>query len=174
MDNLCKLGWLCSEVLVNFKTGDELQSDERTQNSDPGSVAVLICNSSSSLDTDIRYYQTVDQMASPALFVYTLPNIVIGEICIRNGWKGENAFFITEYFEPSFLYEQVQLLLTDENNRTCICGWIELMGNEYKACMFAIEKHDDGQSINFTKRNIEKVFNNPANTVFENDIKITS
>lgn len=174
MDNLCKLGWLSAEVLVNFKTGEELQDGARIPNADPSSVAVLLINSSSSLDTDIRYYQTVDQMASPALFVYTLPNIVIGEICIRNGWKGENAFFISESFEPAFLYDQVRLMFSDEYNRTCICGWVELLGNDYKSCLFSVEKENDGQSINFTKRNIEKVFNNPANTFFENDIKITS
>jgi hypothetical protein len=161
-------------LLVNYKTGEDLQFREKYRDADPGSITILLCNASSSLDTDTRYYQTVDQMASPALFVYTLPNIVIGEICIRNGWKGENAFFITETFEPSFLYEQVHLLLSDENNRACICGWVEVMGNEYKVGMFAVEKEEEGQNVIFTKRNIEKIFNNPAQTVFGTDIKITS
>ena len=160
MDNLSKLGWLAAEVLVhiNEEAGTRLMNDPLF---DPASVAVLLCNSSSSLDTDLKYYQTVDQVASPALFVYTLPNIVIGEICIRNGWKGENAFFIAEKFESGMLEEQVKLMMTDPNNKTCICGWLELFGHEYRATLFAVEKKDMGANILFSERNIELIFNNP-------------
>lgn len=170
MDNLCKLGWLAAEVLMHVNTENE-PKEMGNQKPDPGSVSVLLCNASSSLDTDRRYFQTVNQMASPALFVYTLPNIVIGEICIRNGWKGENAFLITENFDAAFFYEQVRLLLSDEQNRICVCGWVELLGQEYKACLFAVEKVNGGQNINFTKKNIESVFNSPGKTIFKGQIK---
>lgn len=156
MDNLCKLGWLCSELLV---TGSEADKQQRLfTNLPPDAVTVLLCNSSSSLDTDHRYYDTVAQMASPALFVYTLPNIVIGEMCIRNEWKGENIFFVQDNFNAAFLEQQVQYLMKNQQNQACICGWVELIGNEYKAALFVVQRNDDGQNLIFTGENIKSNF----------------
>jgi hypothetical protein len=48
--------------------------------------------------TDDAFNNTITKefFPSPALFVYTLPNIVVGEISIRNKWQGENMVFIQE------------------------------------------------------------------------------
>jgi hypothetical protein len=48
--------------------------------------------------TDKAFNKTItnDFFPSPSLFVYTLPNIVVGEICIRNKWQGENMVFIQD------------------------------------------------------------------------------
>ena len=85
MDNLSKLGWLANEILLQNSFDKEKYNAE--------DVGIVLSNANSSLDNDIRYYETTKTMASPALFVYTLPNIVIGEISIRHHFKGENAFF---------------------------------------------------------------------------------
>ena len=85
MDRMCKLGLLGSEVLLSG-ISKSLESE---------STSVILSNSSSSLDTDFRYWDSVKNVASPSLFVYTLPNIVAGEICIRNGFKGETNFFVS-------------------------------------------------------------------------------
>ncbi len=51
------------------------------------------------LDTDVNYYRTViadkGNLASPALFAYTLPNCFLGEASIYYGFTGEN-FIINE------------------------------------------------------------------------------
>lgn len=83
MDALSKLGWLAAEVLLK---------DTAISSLAPEQTGMVLSNRSSSLDTDLRYYATVKDFASPALFVYTLPNIVMGEISIRHGFKGENTF----------------------------------------------------------------------------------
>ena len=85
MDNLSKLGFLGAEVLLD---GNMLTSYK------PEEVAVVLSNAHASLDTDIRYAESAKKMGSPGLFVYTLANIVAGEICIRHKLKGENAFFV--------------------------------------------------------------------------------
>ena len=95
MDNLSKLGWLANEVL--------LQNSFNRENYKPEDVGIVLSNANSSLDTDIKYYETAKTIASPAQFVYTLPNIVIGEISIRHGFKGENAFFISNSFDAAFI-----------------------------------------------------------------------
>ena len=80
MDNLGKLGLLASETLLK----DNFEKENYTAEE----VGLVLANSNSSLDDDIKYFDSVKDIASPSLFVYTLPNIVIGEICIRNHFKG--------------------------------------------------------------------------------------
>ncbi len=92
MDNHSKLGWLaCCELL--------LRQGFRSEDYRPEEVAVVLSNANASLDTDYKYFATVKEIASPAVFVYTLPNIMIGEICIRHQFKGENAFFVFEILQ---------------------------------------------------------------------------
>ena len=117
-----------------------------------------MANASSSLDTDIKYYETAKNIASPALFVYTLPNIVIGEICIRQGFKGENAFFIFDGFDAGFIEEYVKGLFNENILQCCICGWVELLDDQYKTVLFLIEKEKGEKGNLFTKENLNKIY----------------
>ena len=150
MDNLGKLGWLATEILLkdSFNTSDYK----------PQAVGIVLANASSSLDTDIKYYETAKDIASPALFVYTLPNIVIGEISIRHHFKGENAFFITEKFDAGFMEDYVSNLLNNNILQACICGWVELLDDQYKTVLFLVEKEKTGTGELFTKENLNKIY----------------
>ncbi len=150
MDNLSKLGWLANAVLL----ADSFLKD-RCQ---PGEIGIVLSNASSSLDTDIKYYETAKDIASPSLFVYTLPNIVTGEICIRHGFKGENAFFIFEEFDAEFIKQYVSNLINNNILQACVCGWVELLDEQYKTVLFLVEKDDAGQGIWFTKENLNKIY----------------
>lgn len=150
MDNLCKLGWLANEVLLM----DHFDREKYK----PEDVGIVLSNASSSLDTDIRYYETVKSIPSPALFVYTLPNIVIGEICIRHGFKGENGFFICTEFDAGFIEQYVSGLINNNILQACICGWVELLENSCKAVLFLVEKDKTGDSVIFTKENLFKIY----------------
>lgn len=149
MDHLSKLGWLASEVLLQKSFDKEKYA--------PQDVGIVLSNAHASLDTDIRYYETTRNMASPALFVYTLPNIVIGEISIRNFFKGENAFFITEDFDAGFIEQYVSNLIKNNILQCCICGWVDVLNNDYKATLFLIEKYKSTNSVNFTSDNLIKI-----------------
>ena len=150
MDNLSKLGWLAAEILLK----DSFESSKYR----PEEVAVVLANASSSLDTDIKYFETTKEMASPAVFVYTLPNIVMGEICIRHNFKGENAFFIAEQFDAGFIEQYVRLLFNNNILQAGICGWVELLGDQYKTVLFLAEKEERNGSVLFTKENINKIY----------------
>lgn len=160
MDNLSKLGFLASEVLLK----DSIE--EATYK--PEDVGVILNNASSSLDTDLKYFESAKDIASPALFVYTLPNIVIGEICIKHKFKGENAFFIFEAFDADFMQKYVSNLINNDTLQACVCGWVELLAEEYKAVLFLVEKESSlaagspGQknpsAIIFTKENLDKIY----------------
>ena len=149
MDNLSKLGWLAAEILLE---------DGRVKAYRPGEVGIVLANKSSSLDTDIKYYESTRTIASPALFVYTLPNIVMGEISIRHRLKGENALFVSDHFETGFIHEYVSGLFAEEAIQCCICGWIEFMGQSYETILYLVEKTNEGTKVPFTEESIKKLY----------------
>ena len=150
MDSLSKLGWLAAEVL--------LKGSFETAKYKPEDTGIVLSNANSSLDTDIKYYETAKDIASPALFVYTLPNIVIGEISIRRRFKGENAFFIADEFDAGFIEQYVSNLINNNILQSCICGWVDVMGEEFKAVLYLVEKNKNPDSVIFTKENLTKIY----------------
>jgi len=151
MDNLSKLGWLASEILLN----DTFEAGAYS----PEKIGVILANANSSLDDDIKYYESVKDVASPSLFVYTLPNIVIGEICIRNNFKGEHALFIQDKFDAGFIERQVDYLMDNDILDACVCGWLDFLDQEYKAALFLVEKNQSDTSLLFSKDNMNGIFN---------------
>lgn len=150
MDNLCKLGMIASETLLKPGFVPSVYN--------PEDIGVVLSNASSSLDTDIKYFETVNNIPSPSLFVYTLPNIVIGEICIRNGFKGENAFFVFNSFNANFMQQYVSNLLNTDILKVCICGWVELLADKYYTVLFLVEKMLNGENGTlFSMENIDKI-----------------
>jgi hypothetical protein len=145
MDVISKLGFLAAELVLKQKTIERYR---------PGAVGVVLSNSSSSLDTDIAHNETIkDRSAyfpSPSVFVYTLPNIVIGEICIRNKVKGENAFLISETFNSKLICDYVDELFDQDRVDACICGWVEVMGKNFNALLMLVEKAGQGDGMEGT------------------------
>lgn len=152
MDNLSKLGWLASEIL--------LKDNFEKNNYQPEEVGVVLANANSSLDNDLKYFNTIKDIPSPSVFVYTLPNIVIGEICIRNYFKGEHAFFIQESFDAEFIEQHVSYLLDQDILQACICGWVDVLEQGYKTVLFLVENKKNINSALFSAEIIGKIFNN--------------
>jgi hypothetical protein len=142
MDTLSKLGWLAAELLLQ-----DFPKDRYTLES----AGLVLSNANASLDTDVRYWETVKDMPSPAVFVYTLPNIVAGEICIRHQWKGENAFFISPFFDTSLTHWYVTDLLDRGRLDTCLCGWVDVRPEGGEAMLFLIEKEAGQTGVPFTE-----------------------
>jgi len=151
MDNLSKLGWLTADLLLqNTFNKDGYKSED---------VGIVIANANSSLDDDLKYYDTVADVASPSLFVYTLPNIVMGEISIRHRFKGEQAFFVQEAFNADFLYRQVSYLLDNDLVQACICGWVDVLRQDYRSVLFLVEKTKKGNAVLFSAESMDTIFN---------------
>lgn len=151
MDRLSKLGWLASEVLLRaagFRSGAYPAE----------TLGVVLTNASASLDTDRAYLESTNIQPSPALFVYTLPNIVVGEICIRNGFKGENAFFVFDRFDAVFLENYVNQLFENGLVQACLTGWVELLDERAEAVLFFVEKKETGAKPRFTVENLTKIY----------------
>lgn len=123
MDALSKLAFLAAEVLLK-------------ENPDP-QTALVFANRSSSLDTDLKYQESINDreqyFPSPAVFVYTLPNICTGEIAIRHQLLTENVFFVMENYDEQFLSAYAKILLDSGKATRVLCGWAEILGEEYEA-----------------------------------------
>ncbi|MBL0342729.1 MAG: 3-oxoacyl-ACP synthase [Bacteroidetes bacterium] len=152
MDNLSKLGLLATDILLN-----NMQLSKKYA---PYQIGVILSNRNSSLDTDIKYYNMVKKgVASPAVFVYSLPNIVIGEICIKQGIKGESTFFISDQYNIPQQVNYVNHLLETKVLDACICGWVELIEESYEAFFYLVEKNGGAGNKKHTTQQIEELYN---------------
>jgi hypothetical protein len=121
MDLMSKLGIVATEIIErNFPSKEE----------NPFLRSILLQNKQASLYADKKYAETLDTIPSPALFVYTLPNIVMGEIAIKYGYKGENTFFVAEKFNPSQLEEYGNILLSSNITTELLMGFIDFSDTE--------------------------------------------
>ncbi|WP_228438558.1 3-oxoacyl-ACP synthase [Chryseobacterium pennae] len=129
MDNLSKLAFLSAEMI--------LKEDE-----DHSRTALVFANRSSSLDTDFKYQESINSQEnyfpSPAVFVYTLPNICVGEISIKHKMQTENAFFVLDDFDENFLNDYAEQILQSEKADKVLCGWVELFQENYKAFVYLL------------------------------------
>jgi hypothetical protein len=136
MDPLCKLAFLAAETLLSGTQLTEVAASERT--------AIVFANRSSSLDTDRTYAGSIrdksNYFPSPGLFVYTLPNIMIGEISIRHQLKGENAFFVTPGYDADLLCSYTGELLDEGAADACLAGWVELGEYGYEAFLYLVAR----------------------------------
>lgn len=136
MDDLSKLGFITTAWLthtVNEFAGLPAESK-----------GIIMANRSSSLHTDIHYRRNLDGVgdkeASPAIFVYTLPNVMLGEICIYWKMKGENTFFIQREFDKAFLMQYAEIVMNEQGLRYCIVGWCDLLGDDFLSEFYLMER----------------------------------
>ena len=150
MDISSKLGFMATEMLLkDIRLVEEYK---------PEQVGLILSNAHASLDTDLRYFESTKTMASPALFVYTLPNIVAGEICIRNGIKGENAFFVTEKFDVSQMCNYIQTVMASDKTQACIAGWVDVMGSQHDVFLYLVEKKGRESAVAHTAAQVQKIY----------------
>ena len=116
MDTACKLGFLVAEMLVKEDPDRFVPREDR---------AVLVFSRSGSLADDKNYAESMKDFPSPALFVYTLPNTVTGEIAIRNKYAGETSAFVLEGFDPEQILDQIVLAFQDRMTRSVLAAWID-------------------------------------------------
>ena len=120
MDGLSKLGFLASELLMACEKEEQATNDEQW--------AVILFNHSSSIDTDRHYLASIqpeNYFPSPSLFVYTLPNIVTGEIAIRHHLHGETSFYSLASHNEQLMSQIQQAALSDEATQSLLTGWID-------------------------------------------------
>ena len=138
MDALCKLGFVASELLLGKEENRFAPREDR---------AIVFFNRSGSLNADTHYQATIQDpenfFPSPAAFVYTLPNIVTGEIAIRNKYYGETSFIVLEQADSAIMARQLLNAFHDSATQSILGGWINCDDDEhFDARLFIIERNE--------------------------------
>ena len=161
MDNLSKLAFLTAEILLkDYGLTARYPSEE---------IGMILQNSSSSLETDEKHQESISDRGnyfpSPSVFVYTLPNIMTGEIAIRHKIKGENAVFISEKPDAQAIFSLVDELFSKNRVSCCITGWVEAYHDRLSSCLMLVESEEKAKSftepeemIIFDPSTIERIF----------------
>lgn len=118
MDSLCKLGFITAELLLK-----DIPIDEKENG------AIILFNRNGSLITDRNYQETIQSIdnyfPSPSLFVYTLANIVTGEISIRHKIYGESSFYILDKEDEEEMGSIIESTFLTSSPSFILTGWVE-------------------------------------------------
>lgn len=130
MDGLSRLGFVASEILLNAEKGEtDVERREEEGERLLEERAIIFFNHSSSIASDRNYKESINDkdnyFPSPSIFVYTLPNIVTGEIAIRNHFHGETSFFILPNKDERMMEEILQASCRDAQSKSFLTGWID-------------------------------------------------
>ena len=127
MDGLSRLGFIASELLLQAEGRERfVPCDDR---------AVIFFNHSSSVSADRKYLESIADpenfFPSPSVFVYTLPNIVTGEIAIRNHYYGETSFYILPERSEQQMDNILRASSLDPATKSIVAGWLDYEDDDH-------------------------------------------
>ncbi len=132
MDTLSKLGFLLTEMLVRDEPDRFTFREDR---------AVLVFSREGCVANDRHYAESMKDFPSPALFVYTLPNIVSGEISIRNKWGGESSDYVLASYDEARIWDLVRQAFQDKCTQSALVAWIDCTSdNEWVTNAWLVDK----------------------------------
>ena len=138
MDDYSKLGFLAVEVLMKAVDVSTIEAK---------STGIVLSNNHSTLTTDQLFQDSIQSdetfFPSPSVFVYTLPNIMAGEIAIRHHFTGENAFFVSSLFDPDWHTFYINQQFESKKISACLSGWVEMDDQSLDAFVYFVEKGND-------------------------------
>jgi hypothetical protein len=139
MDDLSKLSLLCMELL------------KTSTNFDEGELSMVFANKSASTFTDNKYVSSLDKgMPSPSLFVYTLPNVSVGELTIKHSFHGSSSFYITETLSDLPIQELLQIEF-NKGYKVVLIGWVEKSEEEDFGLFFMFDNHSTKEDLALIK-----------------------
>lgn len=133
MDDYCKLGTTAVELLLS-KTGGLSQYN-------PYEIALVVNTDTGCIESDLAHLDNItadEYNSSPAIFVYTLPNVVAGEICIKNKFKGEGVTIVGKTEDPKKIIEE---FCCDANTKAAIYLYVDKCGNKFTAEAILFERN---------------------------------
>jgi len=136
MDELSKLGFIAAELLLKGEDENHAEREDR---------AVILFNRCSSICNDRKYQDTIsrpdDFFPSPSIFVYTLPNIVTGEIAIRHHYYGETAFYVLDEPDETLMRQVIAAAFADDTTTSVLTGWVDCETHDnFYAHIYVIDK----------------------------------
>lgn len=122
MDLLSKVAFLSAHFLQIEKNISNIDAFERA----------LLCNTNTgSEDVDKKFNNSRNLIPSPALFVYTLPNIFMGELAIKYKIKGEHVCYQVDREDANkFLENKVNHLFAKKEAKAVLWGTVNALHNK--------------------------------------------
>ena len=144
MDGLSRLGFIASELLLRCENderdGDIAAQEPALQGRDDR--AIVLCNHSSSIAADRKFLASI-AFPSPSVFVYTLPNIVTGEIAIRHQYRGETSFYILPERDEVLMHQLFNSAFSDEHTNSLLGGWLDYEDSQhFEAALWIAQRED--------------------------------
>ena len=162
MDTLSKVGFLASDLLINKLGITRLEGEEYTS-----ARAIVLFGTTASLCADSNYQETIQNednyYPSPALFVYTLPNIVTGEIAIRNHYRGETEFLVVERFDAAQMAFHIQCAFQDRTTESVLAGWVDSTDNDDFGSFFTLVDRENAKDSEWLAQQLNEIINNLKN-----------
>ncbi|MCR5709211.1 MAG: hypothetical protein K6G79_01880 [Bacteroidales bacterium] len=119
MDLYSRLAYAATGLLVK----------EAPAGCDPEDIALLFFTQNGSLLADRKHLSTFSNpqefYPSPAVFINTLPNVVLGEIAAKNCIKGETTLVMLPYRDESAIDRIIDATVTATRPSAVICGWVD-------------------------------------------------
>jgi hypothetical protein len=158
MDTLSKAGFVASELLIKELGEHRLGSEEFAQGR-----AIVLFGATASLCADRNYQETIQDKdnyyPSPALFVYTLPNIVTGEIAIRNHWRGETSFYVTEAPDAAQMAFHLACAFQDQVTDIILAGWVDSSRNDDFQAFMTVVRREDAADTGWIEGQLKRMIN---------------
>ena len=133
MDRLCKLAFVTANLLLNNQLEGYASED----------IGIVMSNSNSTLHTDSKHSKSIidkdNYFPSPAVFVYTLPNILVGEISIKYKIKGESVFFVSNEFNKDMMIEYSEDMIACGDAKICMTGCVYYTEADYHSIIYLIK-----------------------------------
>lgn len=137
MDGLSRLGFVASELLLKCDVNELKEGrDDR---------AIVLCNHSSSIAADRKFLASI-AFPSPSVFVYTLPNIVTGEIAIRHQYRGETSFYILPERDEALMHQLFASAFADEHTTSLLGGWLDYEDSQHFEAVLWIAQREDSNN----------------------------
>ena len=134
MDDFCKLAYVAADRLLE---GIDFGEEE---------CGMVLSGRYGCLDTDMKHQQIVDSEgdagASPAVFVYTLPNVAAGEVSIRHHIKGENTWFWSDDRQMRDIRQYAGMMMAAQDLKYCIIGYFDSIAGKYEAVFKLLERQN--------------------------------
>lgn len=134
MDDFCKLAYVAADRLLEcIDFGEE-------------ECGMVLSGRYGCLDTDMKHQQIIDSEgdagASPAVFVYTLPNVAAGEVSIRHHIKGENTWFWSDDRQMRDIRQYAGMMMAAQDLKYCIIGYFDCIAGKYEAVFKLLERQN--------------------------------
>ena len=139
MDPLARLAFIATELLLKAEGCERFVDCEDR--------AVVLFNRTSSIAADRDYVASIDGdegfYPSPSVFVYTLPNLSVGEIAMRNHYHGETSFYILPGRDEKMINKVQAASMLDPATKSMITGWIDYPDDQHFVAELYILKRDE-------------------------------